>query len=278
MRERYIDTFTFTVRRTARVRGEDGMMGYHTRLYIHGLDDFSLHYDIRDTPDIILALIDFKRPHNPNELDYHFPANARHKEKLQNLQHLYYPTEMVTEKGLIELFDLVADPQAYDFLKKETGFEYHRDFFTQVSDYYVDTLEELNEFTQFAKRIDPIYDEIPAVKLRPKSRWLSIYKREKESNSINIKPQTNRNYENPDYPQWRNKVLTRDKVCQCCGHDGKLEVHHLFGYKENPSLQTNTGNGVTLCKFCHNKYHSIYGLKNINPIDFMDFIKKYGVR
>jgi replicative DNA helicase Mcm len=80
------------------------------------------------------------------------------------------------------------------------------------------------------------------------------------------------------YNNWVKSVIIRDKVCQCCGLDKHLEAHHLFGYKENQDLATNINNGVTLCKFCHKKYHSIYGVKNINPVDFMNFIKKYGVR
>ena len=88
----------------------------------------------------------------------------------------------------------------------------------------------------------------------------------------------NRFEEHPDYSEWRNNVIKRDNHCVCCGLDKHLEAHHLFGYKENQDLATNINNGVTLCKFCHKKYHSIYGLKNINPVDFMNFIKKYGVR
>lgn len=80
------------------------------------------------------------------------------------------------------------------------------------------------------------------------------------------------------YNKWVKSVILRDKVCKCCGLDKHLEAHHLFGYSENQDLATNEQNGVTLCKFCHKKYHSVYGLKNINPIDFIDFIKKYGVK
>ena len=88
----------------------------------------------------------------------------------------------------------------------------------------------------------------------------------------------NRYEEHEDYAEWRKSTLIRDKHhCICCGLDKHLQVHHLFGYKENPELATHEHNGVTLCKFCHAKYHSIYGLKNINPIDFIDFIKTYGV-
>ena len=83
----------------------------------------------------------------------------------------------------------------------------------------------------------------------------------------------------PGYDNWRKQVLSRDnQQCVCCGLNKHLEVHHLFGYKENPELAVNENNGVTLCKFCHDKYHSVYGLKNINPVDFIDFIKRFGVK
>ena len=88
----------------------------------------------------------------------------------------------------------------------------------------------------------------------------------------------NRNSETPGYNEWRKSIISRDGKCVCCGHDKHLEAHHLFGYKENPSLAIDENNGVALCKFCHDKYHNIYGVKNINPIDFMDFIKRFGVR
>ena len=89
----------------------------------------------------------------------------------------------------------------------------------------------------------------------------------------------NRNVKFPGYDAWKNQVLSRDnQQCVCCGLNKHLEVHHLFGYKENPELAVNENNGVTLCKFCHDKYHSVYGLKNINPVDFIDFIKRFGVK
>lgn len=89
---------------------------------------------------------------------------------------------------------------------------------------------------------------------------------------------TNRDSETPGYNEWRTTIVNRDKKCVCCGLDKHLEAHHLFGYKENPSLAVNESNGITLCKFCHDKYHSVYGLRDINPVDFVDFIKRFGVR
>lgn len=87
----------------------------------------------------------------------------------------------------------------------------------------------------------------------------------------------NRNQETPGYDEWKDQVIKRDKVCQCCGLNKHQQVHHMFGYKEHPELATDINNGVVLCKFCHDKYHSIYGLKNINPKDLIEFIKNFGV-
>lgn len=98
-----------------------------------------------------------------------------------------------------------------------------------------------------------------------------------ELEDTNVNTKVSRSQENPDYNKWRNSVLEKDgHKCVCCGLDKHLHVHHLFGYAENPELAIDENNGVTLCKFCHERYHSIYGKKNINPRDFVNYIKKYG--
>lgn len=81
----------------------------------------------------------------------------------------------------------------------------------------------------------------------------------------------------PEYKDWRNEVIFRDRKCVCCGLDKHLEAHHLFGYKDNKSLRVDVNNGVTLCSFCHNKYHSVYGYDDVNPVDFVKFMSRYGV-
>lgn len=82
----------------------------------------------------------------------------------------------------------------------------------------------------------------------------------------------------PGYDKWRNTILSKDnQKCVCCGLDKHLEAHHLYGYKEHPELAIEPDNGVTLCSFCHKKYHSIYGVKDINPRDFVEFIRRFGV-
>lgn len=79
------------------------------------------------------------------------------------------------------------------------------------------------------------------------------------------------------YNAWKDAVLTRDKVCQCCGGDKYPEVHHIFGYKDNESLRENPENGIVLCKWCHKKYHSYYG-KKANPLDLVDFLNRFGTK
>lgn len=85
--------------------------------------------------------------------------------------------------------------------------------------------------------------------------------------------------DNPEYRRFRRTVLMRDKWCKCCGFHKKLEVHHINGYRNHESLRLDVHNGITLCKYCHRKYHAIYGkTRNVNPITFIDFIREYGVR
>ena len=55
----------------------------------------------------------------------------------------------------------------------------------------------------------------------------------------------------------------------------RLQVHHIFGYKEYPELALDTGNGIVLCQFCHDKYQSIYGLKEINAVKFAKFMRRF---
>jgi len=268
LRIKEIDAFKFSVIRFYNTNGS------YQRLYVSGLDEYALHYDIHTTVDIILALIDFRKDHTGEDIDFGFPRNSYYMDKIITFERMAYPTEGVTEDGLIELFDLVADCNAYSQLKENTGFDYERDFYAQVSGYYADTVEELHNLRQWGE-----------AEMRPKSRWLSMYgKSSSRTVPKQLKPQIqkddkpNRMSENPNYNNWRNKILNRDKVCQCCGLDKHLQVHHLFGYKEHPELATNENNGITLCKFCHNKYHSVYGLKNINPLDFMKFMDRFKVR
>ena len=60
---------------------------------------------------------------------------------------------------------------------------------------------------------------------------------------------------------WRSKILKRDKVCQKCGADKDLQVHHLESYAVNHDLRICENNGAVLCFGCHLAFHIKYGRK-----------------
>lgn len=80
----------------------------------------------------------------------------------------------------------------------------------------------------------------------------------------------------PEYNQWVNEVINRDKICQCCGGEKHLVAHHVFGYKNHEELRVNPDNGVALCKWCHGKYHSYHGISSANPQTLIKFIRRFG--
>lgn len=66
------------------------------------------------------------------------------------------------------------------------------------------------------------------------------------------------------YKTFRKQVFKRDNyTCQKCGQHGReLNAHHIYDFSSYPNLRTDIGNGITLCKDCHKKFHSAYGRKN----------------
>ena len=83
--------------------------------------------------------------------------------------------------------------------------------------------------------------------------------------------------DSPEYNAWRSEVIHRDKICQCCGSKKYPVAHHIFGYEHYPKHRVDPNNGIRLCKWCHGKYHSHYGM-NANPKTFVKFIKRFGTR
>ena len=84
--------------------------------------------------------------------------------------------------------------------------------------------------------------------------------------------------DSPEYNAWRLEVVSRDKVCQCCGSEKHPRAHHIFSYENYPKLRVDPHNGIRLCKWCHGKYHSHYGISNANPKTFTEFMKRFGTK
>lgn len=65
-----------------------------------------------------------------------------------------------------------------------------------------------------------------------------------------------RQYDDPVYKKFRSEVLKRDKKqCQMPGCNSRmnLHVHHIQKWSAASSLRFDPKNGITLCKYCHNK-------------------------
>lgn len=79
-------------------------------------------------------------------------------------------------------------------------------------------------------------------------------KRKKKRVKRFAKRRPTRNFDDPAYKKWRNKVLTRDgRRCQWpkCNSKIKLQCHHLKKWSDYPHLRFDVGNGITLCRRHH---------------------------
>jgi 5-methylcytosine-specific restriction endonuclease McrA len=84
------------------------------------------------------------------------------------------------------------------------------------------------------------------------------YKKNKPLSSIKLRKYA-------EYYNWRKSVFDRDNyTCRCCGqHGGNLNAHHIKPYAIYKEERVNLNNGITLCKKCHIKFHSLYGKTKI---------------
>lgn len=80
-----------------------------------------------------------------------------------------------------------------------------------------------------------------------------------------------------EYRLWRNEIFEKsDYTCQRCGTKHTLlNAHHIYNWKDHEDLRYKIFNGVCLCRDCHIEFHSIYGKKNNNLMQILDFLN-YG--
>lgn len=80
-----------------------------------------------------------------------------------------------------------------------------------------------------------------------------------------------RDYSDPQYKEWRQKIRARDKYC-CqfpnCSSKNKIQVHHILKWQDYPGLRYHLDNGITLCRQHHemitgNEEHYIKMLADI---------------
>jgi 5-methylcytosine-specific restriction endonuclease McrA len=78
----------------------------------------------------------------------------------------------------------------------------------------------------------------------------------------------------PEYREWQNNVKKKNNfTCQKCNQlGGKLTSHHIRSFIEYPELRYEITNGITFCKKCHKKFHSIYGVKRFNEENLKEYL------
>jgi len=70
------------------------------------------------------------------------------------------------------------------------------------------------------------------------------------------------------WPQVRIKHLKNNPSCAACGRTDGLEVHHIQDFSENPDLELDFSNLITLCDKgtkCHFMFGHLGNWKSINP-------------
>lgn len=63
-----------------------------------------------------------------------------------------------------------------------------------------------------------------------------------------------RNYQDPQYKEWRKKIYARDNYkCQWpgCKNTKKLQAHHIYRWADFPGLRYHPQNGITICSLHH---------------------------
>lgn len=77
-----------------------------------------------------------------------------------------------------------------------------------------------------------------------------------------------------EFKEWREKVYSRDNyTCQKYGTiGGKINPHHIKNFAQYPELRFVVSNGITLSQKAHREFHRIYGIKNNNMKQLLEYI------
>jgi len=84
-----------------------------------------------------------------------------------------------------------------------------------------------------------------------------------------------------DYYRWREDAFDKyGHICNVCGSNSNLHVHHLRDATHNPTLKFCIKNAVIVCRQCHLMFHTLYKTsyrKKTTKADFKRFkaIAKY---
>ena len=91
-----------------------------------------------------------------------------------------------------------------------------------------------------------------------------------------ITPEFNKIRSSIEYKSWVQAVFARDGyTCQKTGvKGGRLVAHHIKNFSKYKELRIDIDNGITLSVESHEEFHKIYGKKNNNFEQLIEYLKK----
>lgn len=83
----------------------------------------------------------------------------------------------------------------------------------------------------------------------------------------------NNNGRGEAFIKWAKAIKERDNyICQVCGkYDVQIHAHHKNSWDIFIEQRYKYSNGVSLCSFCHNLFHKIFGSGNNTEEQFIQF-------
>lgn len=81
-------------------------------------------------------------------------------------------------------------------------------------------------------------------------------------------------YRSPNWRSVRKEHLSNDPICNACGKDNDLEVHHIVPVHVNSELELEVDNLITLCSRCHLVFGHLSHYKSWNE-NVVDDCKNY---
>ncbi len=81
-----------------------------------------------------------------------------------------------------------------------------------------------------------------------------------------------------EFVKWAKAIKVRDNFeCVICGARGVyLEAHHINGWNAYPEQRYDLDNGVSLCRFHHDKFHELYSKGNNNIFQWKQYLEIIG--
>lgn len=69
------------------------------------------------------------------------------------------------------------------------------------------------------------------------------------------------------WPRVRKEHLEREPLCVACGRRKDIEVHHVVPFHEDPSLELEPSNLISVCRDpCHYVFGHLLNWKKSNPM------------